>query len=313
MKTFYLTPYIIKAKSGSENLVLSDLPLEHSNVDLFDELVEILSDLKEMSVSVFDEYQKGLRIKEVFYNENERIIYGLLEGGEYGEEQEIISKETGETTKIKKKNEIPLRPYYFLIYIPKEETKAILILEKISQYGIKTYFEEMVKNKLSERGLNFTLYIHPIILNEVLEEVFKHDVAKIRIIKNKIPFDIADKYELQETEAYEEISFVAKRNKSFASRFFEGVKNKLIRGERINFIEIIPDLNEDEINKIKLEFKLPNNKRRTVSITDIVNIRSDFVLDEIELDDNGFPKFDNIHKEAINLLEVLKETLFEVS
>ncbi|EDP73348.1 hypothetical protein, partial [Hydrogenivirga sp. 128-5-R1-1] len=269
------------------------------------------TNLQEGNVRIFDEHKKGLLVKEVFYLEGQRIIYGLLEGGEFGEAQEIINKETGEKTKTKEKDEIPLSPYYFLIYIPVNSDKGILLLEKISQYGIKSYFEDILKNGLKNKVYGFTLYIHPIVLKDVLEEVFSHEIAKIRVIKNKIPMDIADKYKIRGNEAYEEISFVARRNRSFLPEYFKDIKDKLIKGEKVSFIEIVPNINEKEINKVKIEFKLPNNKRRTVSITDIVNIKSDFILDDITLSENGFPKFDKIHEEALSLLETIQEAIYE--
>jgi len=311
MKTFYLTPYIIRVKSGSDYLNLSNIQVGQNRIDLYDEILEILSELQEAHLKVFDEQQKGLLVEEVSYNEKERIIYGSLKGGEFGETQEIINKETGEVTKIKEKDEIPMSPYYFLIYIPKDNDKGILLLEKISQYGIKSYFENVLKNSLQNRQYGFTLYIHPIILKEVLEEVFSHEVAKIRIIKNKIPMDIADRYNLGESEAYEEISFVAKRNKAFLPEFFQNIKDRLINGESISFAEIIPNVNNEEIDKVKLEFRLSNNKRRTISITDIVNLKSDLILDDIPLSEDGFPEFDKIHEEALFLLGTIREAIYE--
>lgn len=87
--------------------------------------------------------KKLLRIKHeirdngnipVYYSGG-RLISGILQSGAYGYEEDIVDT-SGNNNYRKSKSEAQMKPFFFLIEIPKDETTAYLFIQRNSSDGI---------------------------------------------------------------------------------------------------------------------------------------------------------------------------------
>jgi hypothetical protein len=302
-KSYYLTPYFIRSITGHS------LDSIKGQYDLLLELYEELSVLKEsQEVLNFEDNRRVLKVRDVIVDEDERLVYGILEYGEYGEELKVINTETGDITHQVDPKEAVTKPFYFCFYIPNDSEKGILLSQKTGNIGIKSVIYDFCKEKFYSK---FPLYFPQLILKEVLDNILSQPLTKVRFVKYKLPKDIADSLEGTNYDvAYEEVHIVAKRNKVLNFSWLAELKDKLLKGEVLKFAELLPI--EKDSDEIKLEFKIDGNRRRTLRLRNEVSFRSDYLLDNLEFGEDEHPTLESIHQRALDLLSIIKSTVFGI-
>ena len=91
--------------------------------------------------------KKSLRFnnQNLLANQNKRTISGIIESGDYDYVSHIYDINTGKRNYIKKITDTDIRPFYFYFSIPKEQNKAILVLQRMGIYGIHSVFSNHLK------------------------------------------------------------------------------------------------------------------------------------------------------------------------
>ncbi len=301
-KNYYLTPYFVRSSKGE------NLDSLKGKYDLLLELYDELSAIQDSGETKnYDEFNKTMKVREVYLEEKQRLLYGIIDYGEYGKEQQVVNTEDGSITHQVGREEAVVNPFYFCFYIPYDSKEGVLLSQKTGNIGIKTVIYNFCKEVFYSK---FPVYFYPLILKEVMESMFSRPLMRIRFVKYKVPKDIADSLGSSDYElAYEEVHIVAKRNRVLDFPFLEKLKDAIIQEETVRFAEILPI--EKDSNEIKLEFKLDGNKKRTLRIKNEVTFRSDFPV-YVEIGDDGHPTLDSIHSEAIDLLSLIKSTVFGI-
>ncbi len=305
-KTYYLTPYILKVKGEGEELILDSVL---GKWDILLELNQYLSVfLEEGRIIDFEDKKRLVRFSEVFLEEEERIVYGIMEYGEYGEEKPIIDKITGAETHNISKNEAPMYPYYFCFFIPNDSRKGVLLVQKIGNKGVRTVIYDVLKDIFS--SYPFTIYLNQLVLKKVLDELFSNPIKRIKFIKYTVSRDVANNLGIDWRESQEEKHIVAKKNRILRPLWMENLLEKIASGDKIDFAELIPD--EGDSDEIDLVFKLPGSRQRTLKIKKYISLKSDYLLQNLEFGRNGHPTLDSLHREALYLLDVIRGTVFGI-
>jgi len=310
-KSYYITPYTVKSITGEK---LDSIKREY---DLLFEIYNEFSYLQENKDPIsFEDNRKVVKVSELYLKEEERLLYGVIQYGEYGEEKAVINTKTGDTTHVVDKLESVMKPYYFAFYIPYDSEFGVFLSQKTGNVGIKTVMHALCKDRFAGK---FPIYFYPLILSEVLESLFSNSLAKVRFVKYLVSKDIAetliDKNNIQ--DVYEERHIIARRGKILKLNWLKELKERLIGGKVVKFAEILPlnDGESEEIDipdEIKLEFKLEGNRRRTLTVRNSASFRSDYLLNGLIFGNDGHPRLDSIHSKALELLEVIKSTVFDI-
>lgn len=119
---------------------------------------------------------------------NGQYIKGIIESGEFGTIEEGVNIETGKTSFRKNANDVLLKPFYFMLYIPKASQYGFLLIERISQSGIATILINEIQKYCKNSGgyEEYTIRIQPLVLNKLIDKrmaVLKYEAKTIELRK----------------------------------------------------------------------------------------------------------------------------------
>ena len=147
------------------------------------------------TVFTFDEVNVECIMNEQ-NQEKYTILYGRVKTGEYGIESELVDYETGNVSHNRTANEADVMPFGFSILIPAGEiNSAIIILQSVSNLGMKTVLHKQLMQCIKEVDNEFKFEMGTIVPRAYLDRFFNHGVLKkIRLISYTIPDDDSEKY-----------------------------------------------------------------------------------------------------------------------
>jgi len=245
-------------------------------------------------------------------------LTGIIESGEYGTEENIVNVETGETGK-KTKNDALLRPFYFMLYVPRGGKRAILLLERISNLGILTVFEkklqETVSKKIGDQEKEYTLSITPLLIDSVMKKhlanlggakkIILSQVKLADITASKISGGVVSDEEIGGAE----LVFSAPKNKDInVLAWLDMLRDRLSlkkKNEKIFSGENI------EYSNVKFAIEI-GGALRTVSVQDIGKLGTYLdITDQVVLDSTNYPTFTSVDQQANILITDIKNKLEE--
>lgn len=124
-------------------------------------------------------------------------IVGKILCGSYGIQSSMTNKDTKQVVYTRKREDADVKPFQFMVYIPKdsenaEVVKGILIFEMIGTYGVKTITTANMKRFFSEK-FGLTMEIRSISVRLMLEKMLQEEkLSKITFIRNKVSPDSSD-------------------------------------------------------------------------------------------------------------------------
>jgi hypothetical protein len=280
------------------------------NEDIIPFFKEFTNFYSKMKISEIQ--QKSIQFtNEVRITSNQRIISGILESGDYGVESKITDKE-GTPKYIKKADELDVKPFYYLIWVPSGSNIGIIITQRLGVFGIHGIFTSHLAGFFKERYpdlmLDFNAYVSKEIARKFIEE---GGIREIILKRFSLPPDISDKFDLNfETSKIKSIELrIIAENKTFfgindrAKKFLDDENARLFTFKELE--EIGFDGNHRELVKIKL-----GKNTRTIDLSQTSQLRPYFDVDsEIDKEPNGHPIFDSIDKIARDLVVDLQEEI----
>lgn len=243
-------------------------------------------------------------------------LTGIIESGEYGTEENIVNVETGETNKKSLKDAL-LRPFYFMLYVPKGGKRAILLLERISNIGILTVFEkrlqETISAKIGEESWGLVVTIEPIAIENVLKKHLQNIGGAKKVILNQVAFKDITASKISDGElsndeiANTQVIFSASRNKNInVLSWLNKIKERRESESGTNHIYSVSGV---EYHDVKFEVEIGGSVR-TISMQDISKLGTYIdITDKIELATNGYPTFASIDKQANELITDVKRQI----
>jgi hypothetical protein len=175
MSSIALSVYeiIIYKKNGSvkNTEIISDFNNGADLMTLFQKLPSFLNTAN-MGVTVLDiaSASKRLRINTNEFKPFGRIVSGEVETGDYGTENTIID-ETGAEVGKKEKKHATMSPFYFMCDLEKDQKRAILILQRWSQFGIYTIFSTIIKKEFEKQNPAYSIKISPLVSKKPLMQL----------------------------------------------------------------------------------------------------------------------------------------------
>ena len=307
MPKIQLMPYHISARVSRDTQTKYALGHLPGGNDLFVILRDYVNTRKQVPLQDSTS-QRVLSVTRT--KEGHRSISGLIQTGDYGYEADLIDSTTLARSYRRQVNDAELVPFYFQAYLPPEEHRGILLLQRFGVYGAKTAFCSDFDDFVRAYGLrtaDLVLEINPILGPQLADEWLQNGrVMSLTLIQRQLPTDIADYLnsekisvpELKETQ----LRLQAKRNTFFGSDWIPRLRNVVSGGSSVQQIIELPRFTPDGA---KVEISV-SGSTRVVDLVETEKIRAYYdVTNEVSTGPDGHPVFDSIDSVASGVIESL--------
>lgn len=264
----------------------------------------------EKKLFINDKQKKSIQFDGSFLkiNTSKRIISGVIESGDYGIESKIVDKNTQKQKFTKLVDDLDIKPFYFLLYFPKNSKYGFIILQRLGVFGINSIFSNHLstffKTKYDDLIIDFAPFVSKKLAKAFIE---KGSIKELSLRRYNLPEDVADKLgilEYHEDILSIELKITAKPKRSIS---INNKVKKFINNPNGAFFDVqeLKRIGFDGENNSKIKVMLGKNTR-TIDLSDTGQIRPYYdIHDEVEKQKNGHPKFSSIDEIAKSYLEDL--------
>ncbi|HHL71360.1 MAG TPA: hypothetical protein ENJ29_02515 [Bacteroidetes bacterium] len=310
-KRTFLAPYTvrIKLKKETDELKLQDAV---NGKPLFQFLNEMFIRLKS-DLHSENRINRTFKIEELYLDKEQKMLYGIVKTGEFGNRSELINTRSGIKEFEKERYHADVIPFYFFFYLPDDKNQGFAIFEKYGHSSPKTAFEDIIRSELKKVTESVTFSLNPLVPEKLIKRYLdKGKVTKVILRKKEIPADKFDSYTdankgAKKIEGHVDMVFVAKRGTSFnlkksLNSFLDNKKNRLIEIEEFVEDEVIVSVKIGEKTTRTVNLSKPELKMRAyIDITDDA---------EKQKDDSERLAYESVHFKAIELLNDILETMY---
>jgi hypothetical protein len=268
--------------------------------------------------NMYEPYRHLPRIESQLYIDDvrtdNRTIYGWVMAGKYGFSSDLRDVNTESFSYHRTPDDVELIPHFFLIDVPRDSERAVVILQRHGRRGIKTHFGHAIERAFSDWTENsYMLEFTRHVPNRVIQELTGGRFRKVDLITYDVPRDrneferlILDERERGETRGEVVFSLRARKGQRFA--FKEWMRD--ILQHRRGFSEIREALNLEQGDRIQLTVDYGSGER-TIDLSDPRDIRPyvEVPEDEVPLDEEGHPVRSAIVDFAMRLRDDLAEEI----
>jgi hypothetical protein len=189
-------------------------------LDLFD---QFLNTRKTAS----NDKQQMMLLRVRTFKRSARMCRGVFETGEYGYSSDLVDVASLKLAYSRKADEAGMLPFFFHIFLPKNENLGLLVLERFGNFGIRGVFADEFKKFFQQKCPDFSIAFKPIVHPEQLGTYSKNGVVKRLTFRQlQLPKDVCDAYNVDAEEAYVEYAIVAKRDANLP--FFRKLLRRLV-------------------------------------------------------------------------------------
>lgn len=268
-------------------------------------------------ISVNEEVKKSVQFQSenMTIDPGHRIISGIVESGIYGAESKIVHRKTKKTQYKKGYDDLDIKPFYFLFYAPADKNIGLLIMQRMGGDGIngimKSHVHKLFSESYDKLLVQFAPYLSPELPKQLLA---KNSISEITLRRFNLPEDISDKLGLGNHKNVRsiEIKIIAAKNKTFPI----GTRLKsFLKNPNAAFFDM-PEMSKIGFDQTsKPSVKIGTGKdARTVDLSDNLQMRPYYDIDEQVEKKQGNPVFSSIDSIAKGLLKtILKEMGYETN
>lgn len=240
------------------------------------------------------------------FNASERTISGIIESGDYGYTGTGFNIITGKKSYDRTVDDTEIKPFYFLMYMPKGKGMGFVILQRIGVYGIHSVFKRHLYSFFESRFANLKLDLDQFVSKELARAfVERGNIKEVTLIKNNLPADIAEKIDMKGYS--KEIKSLELKIKAKSRLDINDKAAKFMNGSNAAFFEVeaLKNLGFDGEHKIKVRSSF-NGNTRTIDLTETGQIRPYYDIDnDISKSADGHPVFESIDSVAKELIKEL--------
>jgi len=300
-----LSSYSIRIEHNKEDAYLSafnDVDDFYKTLEKFlDYIIKNVNELTDKS----GKHKIYLTLEEpAKFDYEKRTCYGYFSSGISGDNYKVKELATNKTVfSVDRTNHASFRDVFFLFYIPRNKSIGYLILQRKTNFGIKTKLAPALNTYLNLQGyVNNYLSLKNIVHSSVYEKMMRlGKLKKVELVKNKIPSNLEDY--INKEQNYEQIK--GSFRTSFSSRLslpemWKTYIDKLMRKDLKETVEI-DGLDE---NFSDLEFVLDlHGKQKTFYIKNRHKVQPDMdVTNSVDFE-NGIPTTESLVQNAQELID----------
>ncbi|MCR4617764.1 MAG: hypothetical protein K5669_06215 [Lachnospiraceae bacterium] len=236
------------------------------------------------------------------FDNQKRYVYGIIESGLYGKQLQIADKDNPRNILFSSSNNnvALMKPFFFLIFIPRIGDTAFVILERTDNEGIyplfHTLFASFLHNKRPINGKEYDYTIRPqnYLSHAYVDNLKNGTIKSVKLSLSKIPDDLADAYMLHDLDVDTSISITL--NFKGGLRPGHSVSRAIKDNRTIFSSEAFTNLFSESQRSIVTESIMNGvQKERTVYLSqeNENHIRPYYVIDVIP-NERGYSDFDSI-------------------
>ncbi len=312
MSRYSLGLYALRILDKEENEFLGLSKLKNG-IDFFDQLEEFCKFLKNRGMQTHEELRLSVDLPDFKADKKARVIYGRLEKGSYGVEGNIYDIETKKVTYRKTKKDTTPEPYYFSIHLPENdsvgfaEKKAFLVFQRIGIGGVKTNFEDELKDFmkpfLSEFG--YKMDLGAVSTTEFINQLIANaEIKQMRFISRHIPKDISRLSAKGTKEVEGKVELVVTASRGGVLPFNQSITQAIKKRANTSEIVSLSDINF-EYTSVKMQV-VSSGKERMIDIGGLAMSPYYAVDDSIKISEDGHPDLDALHQFALELVNEYK-------
>lgn len=185
MRRTFLAGYILTCTNSESGDPVNVTRLEGptaSPVDLFQLFQDYLNYRKAERLDGADAQQT--LIVDAINPEHGRCVYGSVMYGIYGVNTNLVNRQTNEIAHRRSREESDEWPYYYQMYSPADKHRAVLVLQRTGNIGIRTALWDDFIAFILGKIVNTKIEISPTALREMLPDFLDRGrVTEVRFIK----------------------------------------------------------------------------------------------------------------------------------
>lgn len=306
MKSIALAPYSIRVREKYSQVEesVNNFGSSHDLLTFFESVIKHLKSTGEDD----DTTKKFLGVERVHLIG--RTLSGVIEVGEYGSESDIKDVLAKTTVWKKKTHHADMLGFYFLISLPANRTKGVLLLQKSGVHGTFTAIERLFIRKMREFHDEYLIEFAALSSQGAFDDLVQRgELRKIRFIQYHVPSDIADKYQMGHDELKGSSEIVIRLRNTHGMPYRDQIK-EFFKGKRaLREIVEIKDLSF-EPETIKFELSI-DGKRRTIGMSNPGDMRGEYdITNDVKIGRDGKPRFESIDAVARDLLNSLEVSMY---
>lgn len=246
---------------------------------------------------------------KVKYLSKNRMISGIIESGDYGYESSLYDIHSGQKLYQRRTDDTEIKPFYFLLYLPNNDNKGFVILQRFGIFGIHSIFKNHITDFFKQKYSELILEFNPFVSSQLAKAFLDNgNIKEFRLTRYNLPTDVVERLGMighDEDIMSVELIIRAKRHK------FLPINNRVERflnnpNTSVFDIKEFEALGFDGKHKSKMIVSLGKNKR-TIDLSDTANIRPYYDIDsEVRKDESGHPVFESIDEIAKGLMSDLQ-------
>ena len=296
MQSHYLTTYKLKLKCNNPEI-------EKSKQSSLAEILEAYFERQEKTANVVDKY---LVLEKLEKDIN--LFQGQIKAGSHGITGELTNIESGEKKAEQTLKDALLHPYFFRIHCY-DQADGIMVMQKIGIVGIKTAFENDLKEFIASKFHDYSINMLIEIQNSVAKEFFSKSKAQsIKIDIQNCPDELGDELEDNEMERYKKTfsATLVLKPDQFVDKWLTNYKKSLDKPGTMTIYG-------QKVNGVKVECKL-NGRTRTFNMENILSTGIDLEIGQRYIDPlTGHPFYIKIKNEAENLSQSMLDSILNVT
>lgn len=282
--------------------------------DTFGDIATFVSNfIKSNDTMQIDEsHKKSIQFntKKLSVSEKQNFFSGIIESGDYGTESEIKDMDTGALRYHKRKNDLDVKPFYFLFWLPATANAGFIFLQRTGVFGINTLFSIAFRNYVRDISEAIHVSFNPFVSKSLAKSFLKNGTLKeISLSRYNLPTDVADRLGFSEfKEDIHSIELIIRskggfRKKSRMQKFMDNSDGKFFD------FPALEEIGMDGKHKEKIKVNLGGNTR-TIDLSDTLQIKPYFEIDYVEKDPkSGHPIFESIDSIAKQFAEDIKREI----
>lgn len=233
-----------------------------------------------------------------------KYLYGRLKTGNYGVETEIVDRRTGGTTYTQNTQEAQVMPFDFMVILPEGSAmQTVFIMQTQGIYGIKSQLGSGLMHYIKKLDSTLIGNFGPLYPRTYVEKFLEEgELKKLRLIRNFIPKDDADKFGIipGDRRRASKQELVISSSGGFTEKIKDSIRACLY-GKKV-YSEIV-ELDGFDYDDLKVELQR-GNRNKVVSLKNIEKlVITEDITNEIDIE-GGHPL-----KESI--IPVMRETGLE--
>lgn len=293
-----------KFKKEKNYLPLENFMGANDFLSFFQEYIKSFDQQLELN----EDQKKSLKLDSdsLSFSSSKRTISGIIESGDYGFSGTGFNINTGEKSYDRTPDDTEIKPFYFLIFIPKGKGVGFILLQRLGIYGIHGIFKRHLNNFFESRFSNLKLDVEQFVSKELARTFVKRGSIKdITLVRYDLPADLAAKIGMKGYQ--KEIKSLELKIKAKSKLALNDKAAKFMDNPNSSFFEVqeLEDIGFDEDSRVKIRSKY-NGNVRTIDLSETGKIRPYYDIDkEVEKDNDGHPIFESIDEIAKNLIDEL--------